>query len=358
MVQGTTAPGFGRVREAFAAELATDEGTGAAVAAWRDGAWIVDLWGGFADAAHTRPRERDSLVMPNSLTKPFAAVCVLRLADLGRIELDAPVARCWSGFTAPATVRDVLAHRAGLVALDEPLPTEALYDQDWMAAALTSQPALWAPGTAPGEAALLYGYLLGELVRRVDGRSIGTFLAEEVCGPHAIDFHIGLADADLGRVVELTGLGEAFERELASYGALFRRALDNPPGSLDPAVVNSDAWRRAEIAAVNGHGTARGVAGLYVALADGDLLSAEFLADATRVHAAGHDRVLEDEAAWGLGFAVDGDGFGMGGLGGSYGWWSATGGYAFAFVTGHLGDPDRGDRIEAVLREVLGLATA
>lgn len=355
-VQGTVTDGYEAVRDAFEAVVDASEGTGAAVAAWHDGAWVVDLWGGYADAARTRPWHRDDIVMPYSVTKPFAAVCVLMLVDLGRIDLDAPLSTYWPGFAAPATVRQVLAHQAGVVLLDAPLPTEALFDHDRMVRALERQAPLWEPGTAHGEAALVYGHLLGELVRRVDGRTLGTFLDEEICRPHGLDFRVGVGDADLPRVVELTGLDTTFSRGLEAYGSVFRRSLDNPPGALDPAIVNSAAWRRAEIAAVNGHGTARSVAGLYVALTHGGLLSPSLLAEAVRVHAVGHDQVLDQDASWGLGFGVDDDGFGMGGLGGSYGWWSESGRYAFAFLTGHLGDPDRGDRVEDALRSVLGLS--
>ena len=359
-VQGFVAEGFAPVRDAFTAVVEASEGTGAAVAAWHDGRWVVDLWGGFADAARTRPWERNSLVMPYSATKPFAAVAVLRLVDRRLVELDAPVSTYWPGFVAPATVRHILDHTAGIVVLDEPLPTEALYDPARMEAALAAQPPRWEPGTALGEAALVYGHLLGAIVRRVDGRTIGAFLRDEVTGPHAIDFHVGLRPDEEARAVELTGFeaGGRFLADLETYGPLLRPAIDNPPGAVDPAVVNGSAWRRAEIAAANGHGTARGLAGLYVELARGGLLSDGVLAEMTRIQASGHDDLIGDDAAWGLGVAIDGDGFGMGGLGGSYGWWSSAGGYAFAFVTGHLGDPDRGDRIEAVLREVLGLATA
>jgi CubicO group peptidase (beta-lactamase class C family) len=354
-LSGTVLAGFEPVRDAFAEVLASQPGTGAAVAAWHDGAWVVDLWGGYADAAHTVPWRSDSLVMPYSVTKPFAAVCALLLVDRGLVDLDAPLSTYWPGFTAPATVRQVLAHQAGVVLLDEDLPAEALLDHDRMCRALTAQKPLWEPGTAHGEAALVYGHLVGELVRRVDGRTLGAFLREEVCAPHGLDFHVGLGPGELARAVELTGYDEEFRRRGSEYGPVFHRALGNPPGALDPAVVNSTAWRRAEIAAVNGHGTARSVAGLYVALTRRGLLSEPLLQEAVRPHAQGVDQVLGQEASWGLGFGVDPDGYGMGGVGGSFGWWSEAGGYAFAFLTGHIGDHGRGDRLENALREVLGL---
>ncbi|HEX6246956.1 MAG TPA: serine hydrolase domain-containing protein [Nocardioidaceae bacterium] len=355
-LDGSVDAAFVPVGDAFAQVLADQPGTGASLAVWHGGGWVVDLWGGWADAHHTVPWRRDSIVMPYSVTKPFAAVCVLLLADRGRVDLDEPLASYWPGLdAATATVRHVLAHRAGLVVLDEDLPTEALYDHARMCRALERQRPAWEPGTAHGESALLYGYLLDELVRRVDGRTLGTFLREEVCGPLGLDFHVGLGAAELARTVELTGYDADLRHALEGYGPLMRRALDNPPGALDPGVVNSEAWRRAEIAAVNGHGTARAVAGLYVALARGELLSPALLDQLVTVHASGHDRVLGQDASWGLGVGVDDDGFGMGGVGGSFGWWSRTGEYALAFLTGRIAGHDRGDRVENAMREVLGL---
>jgi hypothetical protein len=134
------------------------------------------------------------------------------------------------------------------------------------------------------------------------------------------------------------------------------RALGNPPGALDPAVVNSDAWRRAEIPAVNGHGTARAVAGLFRTLAAGELLSPALLAEMTAVTAEGTDRVVGAPVTWGLGVSVDpDDGWGMGGTGGSFGWWSEAGRYAIGFVTGDIAGHDRGNRLENGVREALGL---
>ncbi len=354
-VDGTVLPGFEPVREAFAEVLGDQSGSGAAVAAWHDGAWVVDLWGGYADAARTRPWRRDSIVMPYSVTKPFAAVCVLVLVDRGLVHLDTPMSAYWPGFTAAATVRHVLAHASGVCLVEEPLPAEAMFDHDRVCLALERQRPLWEPGSAPGEAALVYGHLLGELVRRVDGRSLGSFLRDEVCTPYGLDFHVGLGPDELSRAVELTGFGDDFHRGWEEYGALFHHALGNPPGALDLEVVNSERWRRAEIAAVNGHGTARAVAGLYVALTREGLLSRALLEDAVRPQVSGVDRLLGQEASWGLGFGVDEEGFGMGGLGGSFGWWSERDGYAFAFLTGEIGSGEGGDAVEAAFRGALDL---
>jgi CubicO group peptidase (beta-lactamase class C family) len=353
---GQAEPRFEAVREAFGRVLAGQAGTGAAVAAWQDGAWVVDLQGGWADAAGRRPWRADSLVQPYSVTKPFAAMCALVLVDRGQLELDAPVQRWWPRFRARASVRQLLSHQAGVVALDAPATTEAFYDWDWLCSLLAAQEPAWEPGTAHGESALFYGHLIGELVRRADGRGLGQFLRAEICGPLGLDFFVGLTAAEQARAVDLTGVDEyARQRQAAGMPELYRRATANPPGAFDPAVVNGSAWRAAEVPAVNGHGTARGAAGLYAALLAGQLISPALLAEATTAQCAGVDAVFGQHSAWGLGFAVDEDGFGMGGSGGSYAGASTTGGYAFAFVTGAMGSHARADEVENAFRACLGI---
>ena len=327
-VGGSLASEFAPVRDVFAGVLAEQVGTGAAVAAWHDGRWVVDLWGGRADAAGLRGWHADSIVQPYSVSKPFVAVSALLLVERGLVELDAPVQRYWPEFRAPATVRQLLSHQAGIVALDRPVPTE-----------------------------LFYGHLLGEVVRRVDGRLPGRFLREEVCGPLGLDFQFGLSAADQERAVELTGLleYERMQRGQHDDAALYWRALDNPPGSRDANVVNSAAWRAAEIPAINGHGTARGMAGLYAALLSEELLSPTLFAEAITAQCSGVDAVVGQDSSWGLGFGVDADGFGMAGLGGSWAGASTVGGYAFCFVTGTMGDHDRCTRLENTFRRCIGL---
>lgn len=351
---GYVEPGFELVEEAFAEVVGTQPGSGAATAVWLDGQWLVDLWGGTTDAAAARAWATDSIVQPYSVTKPFVAVCALLLVERGELELDAAVQRYWPEFTAPATVRQLLAHQAGVVALDDPAPTELFYDWHAMCSRLAAQPPAWDPGTAHGESALFYGHLVGELVRRIDGRSVGRFLHEEVCAPLGLDFAIGLGPSDQARAVEITGLDEAFSAPVAGEPELYRRAIANPPGARDGAVVNSARWRAAEIPAVNGHGTARGIAGFYAALLQGTAIARTLLAEATRVQASGRDQVFGGPNAFGLGFGIDANGFGMGGLGGSYGGVSGDG-YAIGFVTGSMGNHDRATRVENALRACLGL---
>ncbi len=352
---GFVARGLEPVEAAFSGVVDRQPGTGAASAVWREGQWLVDLWGGTADAAGQRAWSRTSIVQPYSVSKPFVAVCALLLVERGELELDAAVQRYWPGFTANATVRQLLSHQAGVVALRQPAPTELFFDWDEMCRRLAAEPPAWEPGTAIGESALFYGHLIGELVRRVDGRRIGAFLKDEVTAPLGLDFAFGLSPIDQARAVELTGLDDNFRRAVPGQPELYEHAIGNPPGALDGEIVNSVRWRAAEIPAINGHGTARAVAGLYVALLEERLLTKSLLDEAITVQASGTDQVFGEPAAWGLGFGVDADGFGMGGIGGSYGGVSRDG-YAFAFVTGSMGTHDRSIMLENTLRSCLGLA--
>lgn len=356
-VAGETAPGFETVLDAFRQVVTEQGGTGAAMAAWYDGRWVARLHGGYADAARSRPWEPDSMVMPYSVSKPFAAVCLLVLVDRGLVGLDEPMQTYWPELEARATVRQTLSHQAGVVALDDPLPTEALYDWDRICAALAAQRPQWKPGEGHGESALFYGHLVGEVVRRVDGRSVGRFLREEVCGPRGLDFHVGLTAAEQARCVDLSGLAdEGFRRQvMGSRTPLYERAVNNPPGAWDEAVVNSPQWRAAEIPAINGHGTAAGVCGLFVALLGSRLISRSLRDEMVTIHCSGVDAVMGSDTAWGLGVAVDADGFGMGGTGGSLGWASPVGGYAYGFVTGTAGTHERSDVVEDALRGCIGL---
>ncbi|HJQ07510.1 MAG TPA: serine hydrolase domain-containing protein [Nocardioides sp.] len=349
-IHGTCAPAYDAVREAFAV-VVDGAPAGSSLAIRYAGELVVDLWGGPAGGG--REWQHDTLVMPYSVSKPLAAVCALQLVDRGLVELDAPMRRYWAELRSQATVRQVLAHSAGLVLLEEPAPYEAFLDWTELCDRLARQDSSWPPGTAVGESALFYGHLVGELVRRVDGRSLGRFLREEVASPHGLDLHIGVPDADQGRVADLVA-GTGFTR--AGGGPLRQAATANPPGTDDMSLMNSRAWRAAEVPAINAHVTARSIALFYELLASGRLLSPATLAEMTRVQASGDDLVTGHPALWGLGVSVDPDGWGMGGIGGSFGCWSPAGGYAFAFTTADLGTFDRVDALENAFRAVVGLA--
>jgi CubicO group peptidase (beta-lactamase class C family) len=343
-LDGTVVRGFEPVRDAFADVLREQGGRGAAVAAWHDGRWVVDLWGGFADVAQARPWQQDTLCMPYSVSKPFAALPLLALVDAGQVSLDDPVQQTWPEFRTPVTLRQLLSHQAGIVALDDPAPTELFYDWSAMCERLARQRPLWEPGTARGESALFFGHLVGEPVRRTTGETPGRFL-RRVVRPLGIDFSFGLDEAEQARAAELSGFG---------FFTATDGARANPPGAFDGSVVNGTQWRAAEIPAVNGHGTARALAGMFVALVTGRLLTPDLVAEVARPQVSGVDRVFGHDGAWGLGVAVDDDGWGMGGSGGSFAGWSAVGGYALGFVTSLMGTHDRVDRVDAALRECLG----
>jgi CubicO group peptidase (beta-lactamase class C family) len=345
VLEGSCDRRFRSVGEAFA-EVVRRSAAGSAVAVWHGGRMVVDLWGGQATAGE--PWTRETLVMPYSVSKPFAALAALLLVADGRIALDEPARTYWPEMRCEATVRQLLDHSAGLIELEEHAPTAAFFDWHDLCTRLARQQPSWTPGTAVGESALFYGHLIGEIVRRVDGRALGRFFRDEVAAPHDLDIHVGVRRTDLPRIADLVA-GDGFSPRPS-------RALGNPPGAVDMAVVNSAQWRMAEVPAVNAHVTARAVAGFYSALSGGRLLPVELVAEMSSVQAEGVDAVTGSYARWGLGVAIEPDGWGMGGLGGSLGWWSREGEYALGFVTAHLVDHDRATPIENAVRSCLGLA--
>src|SRR5215204_7325447 len=240
-VGGEVSRGFEPVRDAFAALFERGEETGAAFAAIAGGRAVANLWGGSVG--------RDSLVHVFSVTKPLAAACALWLVDRGRIALDARVADVWPEYAAggkqDTTLRQMLCHQAGLLALREPQPLAALLDLDRAAALLAAEPAWWPPGSAHGEHALLYGTLLGEVVRRVDGRTLGALFRDEFARPWRLDVHFALASEEEARVAPLADPDRVWPAGLLEGRSQdYRRALDNPPALAHLDVVNSRAWRR------------------------------------------------------------------------------------------------------------------
>jgi CubicO group peptidase (beta-lactamase class C family) len=371
-VHGVCDDGFAAVADAFEQGFRDRRELGAAVAVWVDGRLVVDLWGGLADAERGRPWERDTIAHVYSATKPLAAACAWLLADRGALDLDAPVASIWPGYARAGKertlVRHLLTHEAGLLLLRERQPADALLDWARMTELIAAEPPLWEPGTRHGEQALLFGHLVGEVVRRVDGRPLGRFLADELAAPWALDFHVGLDAAAIDRAARLHDPGGAWRRSLLDDPRpLLLPALDNPPGALDPAVVNSAAYRAAEVPAVNGHGTARALARFYGGVAAGGVLDGVRLLDestverALRPHAVGHDELLDDDASWGLGLQTYPDEglFGLGGIGGYAGYGVRTAGavVGFGYVTSRLGSHERADACSDALDAALvGLA--
>lgn len=369
-VSGHCAPRFEAVRELFETSFEGEEEIGAAIAFCLDGEMVVDLWGGHLDPERTRAWEPDTLVNTYSTTKGLTALCAHQLVERGLLDLDAPVAAYWPEFAAKGKhripVRWLLSHQAGLPAVREPLPAEAIYDWEAMTRALAEQEPWWEPGTRHGYHALTFGFLVGEVIRRVSGRSVGAFLREHVTGPLEADFHIGLGPEEEARTSDLHGgmapprpeeggpevpgpLGQ-FLRDMTDPSTMTGAAFVNPPGRAER--VNTHAWRAAEIPAANGHGTARALARVYGALARGGelggvrLLEPASVARAREEQAFGADAVLGRlPMRFGLGFMLRQDfmplspspnAFGHPGAGGSLGMADPDARVGFGYVTNKM----------------------
>lgn len=354
---GRTAPGFEPVREVLRHSVEDHVELGCSVGAYLRGEPVVDLWAGWTNAARTTPWARDTIVHAYSTVKPMVATCALILVDRGLLQLDAPVARWWPEFGAAGkgavTVRHLLAHQAGLVAIRDDVPASDIFDWDAMVERLAAEAPWFEPGAQHGEHAYFYGHLIGELVRRADGRPIRRFFDEELAIPWGLDYQIGVGVRDRRRVAPLAGLDTLYPGGAGGEpGSVYRRGVTNPPGMLDPAVVNSDAWMDADVPAVNGYGTAAAIARFYQGFLGGGLLdgrrllSEQLCREATSVQRQGWDVLLERPVAWGLGFQIEADGsWGHGGLGGSGGYALPELQLAFGYVTNLMADDDRSDRL-------------
>ncbi|OBB86590.1 serine hydrolase domain-containing protein, partial [Mycolicibacterium peregrinum] len=314
VVSGWVANGFESVRDAFEANFAGGAEIGAALSVYRDDQPIVDLWAGTADPQTGRPWERDTLQIVYSTTKAATAACALVLVERAELDLDAPVATYWPEFAAAGKqslpIRWLLTHQAGLAALDHPVSRDHALAWTPMVDALAAQRPLWEPGAQHGYHALTFGFLIGEVVRRVTGRSLGRFFHDEIAQPLGLDFHIGLPRTDLSRVSRLVlppadfdsshqpsldDLPEPFRDLAAAFSdptSLTRRAY----GCVEPAFDHNDpAEQVAELPSTNGICTARGLARFYAALIgtvdDHRILNPATLKAATTAHTKGPDLV-------------------------------------------------------------------
>lgn len=365
---------FAAVRDAFAANFVQHGEVGAAVTIVLDGRVVVDLWGGHADAARSRPWQRDTMVNVFSVTKALSTVCVLRAVERGLLDLDAPVARAWPEFAAAGkeriTLRQILSHRAGLPAVRAPLAEGTMLDHPAMASALAAQEPWWEPGTAHGYHVNTFGFLLGELVRRTSGASIGRMLRDEVAVPLGADVHLGVPRREQARVAEFLWTAAVPSppddpAALPDAVALQWNTYFNPPGiSGSGGWVNRTAWRDAELPSTNGHASARGLARVFAALAnDGALdgvrlLEPATLATATDEHACGDDLVLLRPSRFGLGFQLtqperplgpNAGAFGHFGSGGALGFGDPEARLAFGYVMNHMGPRWQNPRNHALI---------
>ncbi|MFJ8966439.1 serine hydrolase domain-containing protein [Lentzea sp. NPDC102401] len=307
---GTHDGRFDAVRAAFENNLATGEELGASLVVDIDGESVVDIWGGYRDAARTAGWERDTIVNVWSTTKTVTSLATLMLIDRGQLDAHAPVARYWPEFAARGKdaieVRHLLSHTSGLSGLEPPVKLTDLYDPADSTALFAGQEPWWEPGTASGYHAATYGHLLGELVRRVTGSTLREFVANELSGPLAADFHLGAAEVDWPRVAEI--VPPPPPSRLPEPGSIAARTFAGPVVSAGAA--NTADWRRAEIGALNGHGNARSVARLLSVIARGGSVDGtRYLGEATldlifEDQADGVDLVLGIPIRWGTGFAL------------------------------------------------------
>jgi CubicO group peptidase (beta-lactamase class C family) len=371
-VQGHCDARFGEIREIFERSFDGDEEIGAAICFVLDGETVVDLWGGHYDAERTRPWERDTIVNTYSTTKGLTAICAHQLVERGVLDLDLPVARYWPEFAAAGKgdipVRWLLSHQAGLPAVRKRLPDDAVLRWDVMTEALAAQEPWWEPGTKHGYHALTYGFLVGEVIRRVSGVSVGQWLHGHVTGPLDADYHIGFGPEHDARTADLIGnlfakpgadipelpgpLGQMM-KDMTDPTTMTGAAFNNPPRGADR--VNTRDWRAAEVPAANGHGSARALARIYGALARGGeidgvrILQPESIERARTEQAFGPDAVLGQlPMRFGLGFMLRHDfmplspspnAFGHPGAGGSIGMADPDAKVGFGYVMNkmHLG---------------------
>lgn len=355
-IDGHVAPGFEPVKDAFAANFSRQDSfreVGAALSVYRDGACVVDLWGGHRDAALQTPWTADTLVNVWSTTKGVTALAVAHLVDQGLIDYAAPVARYWPEFAqggkAEVTVSQLLSHQAGLPGFVEETPLSDFYDGPKVAARLAAQAPMWPPGTKNSYHAMTYGFLAGELIRRVSGRSTGAYLAERLAGPLNCDVHIGLSEADDPRVAPLIApLDDApFDPDALPPEAA--AAVFNP--AMIPTIPNERAWRAAEVPAGNGHATAHGLARLFGAVANGGamdgvrLMSPLTIARLTEVQTRRPDIMLGFAPFWAHGVALNDagvfgpnpDAFGHSGWGGSFACGDTQNRVAIGYVMNQMG---------------------
>lgn len=384
-IDGEVRPGFEAVREAFARNFDVHGEVGAAFSLYVRGEKVVDLWGGIADEATGRPWVEDTTVLVFSTTKGVVAICANLLAQRGELDLDAPVSTYWPEFKAEGKenvpVRWLLSHRVGLPTVSVPVSPEQVYAWDPIVEILAAERPIWEPDTAHGYHALTFGWLVGEVVRRVTGRSIGTFLADEVAGPLGLDVWIGLPEEQESRVAPLVLLAStqdlgaskemldslppetrAIAEAFLDPNSLTQRALNI---TTPPLPFNSREVRAAEIPAGNGIATARSLAKLYAASVgevDGNrVLQPETVADLSIERSNGPDKVLMIPTRFGSGFFLSSafsplfgpNSFGHAGAGGSLAFADPDAQIGFGYVMNKMqqnlaGDPRTLGLIDAV----------
>ena len=327
---------FAAVRDTFAKNFAERGDVGASFAATVEGEYVVDIWAGHADAARTRPWTEDTIVNVYSTTKTMSFLCALVLVDRGQLDFYAKVTDYWPEYgqngKESTEVRHFMSHSAGVPGFSPSVTADELYDWEGCINNLAAQAPWWEPGSQSGYHAITQGYLIGELVRRITGKSLGTFFREEIAGPLGADFHIGVPESEFGRVAEMIPAvgNEDITPPAPDPDSITARVFNS--AELGNNAVNSSGWRRAEIPAANGHGNARSVVRAQTPLANRgsafcvDLLSEEGCRRIIDEQTNGPDAVLIMPIRFGMGYAFPNplmfmspseDGMFWGGAGGS-----------------------------------------
>ncbi len=360
-VSGTVAPGFEAVLDAFAANFQNADpyrDVGASLCVYHRGEQVVDLWGGHRDAARAIDWTPDTLVNVWSTTKGVTAIALATLVDQGLIDYAAPVARYWPEFAQAGkgeiTVAQLLSHQAGLPGFVEPTPLIDFYDWETVTSRLAAQPPMWAPGSLNSYHAMTFGFLAGELIRRVSGHSVGDFLRDRIALPLGADLFIGLPESEEPRVAPLIGplVSAPFDPAMPPEAIA---AVTNP--LMEPTLPNDRDWRAAQVPAGNGQATARGLARLYGALAHGGtldgvrLMGPETIARMTTVQTTRPDLLLGLAPFWSMGLIVNDAGvygpakdtFGHSGWGGSFGCANVSADVAIGYTMNQMGPDLNGD---------------
>jgi CubicO group peptidase (beta-lactamase class C family) len=312
-IEGFCNAPFEKLVDVLSGTLDNGGDLGASVAVTVEGQLVADFWGGWADAARTTPWQRNTIVNVWSTTKTMTSLAALVLVERGQLDVDAPVSQYWPEFAqngkGDIRVRHLMSHTSGVSGWEQPVVQEDIYDWDKSTSMLAAQAPWWEPGTASGYHAINQGHLVGEVVRRITGKSLGTFFADEIAGPLGADFHIGLA-AEYDHRVSPVIAPPPLPIDLAAIdmASPMFKTFTGPP--VDANYANTEAWRRAEIGAANGHGNARSVARIQAIVANGGtvdgvtLLSPSTIDTIFEVQADGTDLVLGVPLKFGIGYGL------------------------------------------------------
>ena len=332
-IQGFCDEKFAPLREAFEKCFKEQGDVGASFAVTKDGEYVADLWGGYLDEERTHPWLEDTIVNVYSSTKTMMALVALVLSDRGEIDLYAPVCRYWPEFASNGKelieVRHLLSHTAGLPGLDKPILEEDLYDWEKIVSLLEQQRPWWEPGTVSGYHAITQGYLVGEVVRRVTGRTLGQFFSEEIAEPLSADFYIGTPREHFPRIGNLIADSETPQFADVEPGSIQEKTFSNIP--VTASASSTEQWRVAEIPAANGHGNARSVVRAQTPLANQgrgfglDLLSPEGAAKIFDEQSNGDDLVLRMPVKFGMGYGLSSPGI-VPGVDSRFAYWGGWGG--------------------------------